>query len=330
MCRIKLLLCALLATVTLTLSDTVTPPNHIIFFLIDDYGFADASYKNDMYNGTAAPPTPSLDALAKSGVRLESYYVNKLCSPTRTALLSGRYAYTIGMDDGVITNGQPSDLPMNLLTIGDHFSRAGWNTSAYGKWDAGMTAWGSTPACRGFDHFRGFYAADEDYFTHETGAAFDYHVDERGASKAPDLNMRGVYTTEAVTSAVQGWVTAQLTARPNAKTFAYVAHQAVHGPSEVPARYINDECEALVPASYPTRLIYCGMVRAMLPCTRNTCIKSCAQCPNVYCVLCSYYCCVLLILGPCNGRVGAQHNEDLRAAGNTQRHADHPQHRQRR
>ena len=53
MCRIKLLLCALLATVTLTLSDTVTPPNHIIFFLIDDYGFADASYKNDMYNGTA-------------------------------------------------------------------------------------------------------------------------------------------------------------------------------------------------------------------------------------------------------------------------------------
>ena len=161
------------------------------------------------------------------------------------------------------------DLPLNLLTIGDHFSRAGWNTSAYGKWDAGMTAWGSTPACRGFDHFRGFYSADEDYFTHKTGAALDYHIDERGANKGPDLNMTGVYTTEAVTRAVQEWVTAQLAARPDAKTFAYVAHQAVHGPNEVPARYINAECEALVPASHPTRLIYCGMVRAMDESVRN-------------------------------------------------------------
>lgn len=45
-----------------------------------------------MYDGTAPPPTPHIDQLALSGVRLESYYVNQLCSPTRTALLSGRYA----------------------------------------------------------------------------------------------------------------------------------------------------------------------------------------------------------------------------------------------
>jgi arylsulfatase A-like enzyme len=126
-------------------------PEHVVFFLIDDYGFADASYKNEMYNGTHAPPTPTIDLLAKSGVRLESYYVNKLCSPTRTALLSGRYAYTIGMDDGVIVDGQNRDLPLNLKTIADHLQEGGWNTSAYGKWDAGMTVWGSTPTCRGFD-----------------------------------------------------------------------------------------------------------------------------------------------------------------------------------
>ena len=72
-----------------------------------------------------------------SGVRLESYYVNSLCSPTRTALLSGRYAYTIGMENTVIVDGQDVDLPLNLLTIADYLSLAGWNTSAYGKWDAG-------------------------------------------------------------------------------------------------------------------------------------------------------------------------------------------------
>jgi arylsulfatase A-like enzyme len=42
-------------------------------------------------------------------------------------------------------DGQNIDLPLNLNTIGDFFSMGGWNTSAYGKWDAGMTTWGSTP-----------------------------------------------------------------------------------------------------------------------------------------------------------------------------------------
>jgi len=243
---------------------TAASPKHIVFFLIDDYGFGDASYKNAMYDGkTAAPPTPTIDALAMSGVRLESYYVNKLCSPTRTALLSGRYAYTIGQDDGVIINGQNVDMPLNLRTIGDHFQRGGWNTSAYGKWDAGMTAWGSTPSCRGFDHYRGFYSAASDYFKHTVGPGFDYHTDERGASKAGDPSAVGVYTTEAVTSAVQGWITGQIAARPEAKTFAYVAHEAVHGPMEVPERYIGDTCRALVGDSHGTRLIYCGMVRAV-------------------------------------------------------------------
>ena len=86
-----------------------------------------------MYNGTASPPTPTIDQLALSGVRLEGYYVQKLCSPTRTALLSGRYSYTLGQETDVIVNGQNCDLALNLLTIADHLQRAGWNTSAYGK-----------------------------------------------------------------------------------------------------------------------------------------------------------------------------------------------------
>ena len=94
-------------------------PKHIVFFLIDDYGFGDASYKDAMYDGkTAAPPTPTIDKLAMAGVRLESYYVNKLCSPTRTALLSGRYAYTIGQDDGVIINGQNVELCRRFNSTG--------------------------------------------------------------------------------------------------------------------------------------------------------------------------------------------------------------------
>ena len=65
----------------------------------------------------AAPPTPAIDELAIGGVRLESYYVHQLCSPTRTALLSSRFAYSIGMDDSVIVDGVDSDLELNLKTM---------------------------------------------------------------------------------------------------------------------------------------------------------------------------------------------------------------------
>ena len=242
------------------------PARHVIFFLVDDYGFADASFKTALYptKHLSPPPTPMFDELALAGVRLESYYVNKLCSPTRTALLSGRYAYTLGMDDGVIVDGSPTDLQLNLLTIGDRLQQAGWNTSAYGKWDAGCTVWGSTPTCRGFDHFSGFYSAASDYYTHQVGQGYDYHFDV-----GVDLSAKGDYTTHHVTKAVQAWITKQLQHSKQAKTFAYVAHQAVHGPLEVPVSYIEGPCEQLVPSNHPSRRIYCGMVRAADESLRN-------------------------------------------------------------
>lgn len=254
-----LLLAAVSQAALISLAAAATAPRHVIFFLVDDYGFSDASYKTALYpeKGLNPPPTPFFDELAKTGVMLESYYVNKLCSPTRTALLSGRYAYTIGQDDGVIVDGTPNDLQLNLLTIADRLQQAGWNTSAYGKWDAGMTVWGSTPTCRGFDHFSGFYSAASDYFTHNVGAAYDYHDDF-----AIDHAARGEYTTHYVTSAVQAWISKQIHHSAAAKTFAYVAHEAVHGPLEVPVSYIEGACEQLIPANHPSRRIYCGMVRA--------------------------------------------------------------------
>ena len=60
-------------------------PN-IVFVLADDYGFRDVGY-----HGSTAILTPTLDLLAKEGVRLENYYVQPICTPTRSQLLSGRY-----------------------------------------------------------------------------------------------------------------------------------------------------------------------------------------------------------------------------------------------
>ena len=63
-------------------------PN-ILFLLVDDLGFNDVSYHGK--DGGSAIKTPTIDALAKQGVKLENYYVQPLCSPTRSQLMTGRY-----------------------------------------------------------------------------------------------------------------------------------------------------------------------------------------------------------------------------------------------
>jgi arylsulfatase B len=167
-------------------------PQHVLFIAVDDLGFADMSYKGPMYN-ISGPlfPTPTLDSLALSGVRLESYYVHALCSPSRGAFLSGRYAYTTGGNSEVITNGVPDQLPTNIRTIADLLKTKNWATAAFGKWDIGSTTWGCTPLCRGFDRHAGFFNADEEYYSHQVGPYLDLRLDF-----AADRNSSGVYSTD--------------------------------------------------------------------------------------------------------------------------------------
>lgn len=151
----------------------------------------------------------------------EQYYVVQLCSPTRTSLLSGRYPYTIGMNAEVIVDGHPSCMPLSVSTIADRLSADGWATSAYGKWDAGMTSWGCTPTCRGFGHFYGFYNAFNDYFTHRVGSGLDFRDD-----LLPVTNESGFYFTEIVTTNAIEWLERVIAENRSRSTFAYLAHES--------------------------------------------------------------------------------------------------------
>lgn len=64
---------------------------HILFFLADDLGWKDVEY-----NGASAIKTPNIDSLAAEGVKLNNYYVQPLCTPTRGALMTGKYPIHIG------------------------------------------------------------------------------------------------------------------------------------------------------------------------------------------------------------------------------------------
>jgi len=255
MATLWILSCLALAATSTALAGNSKPTN-VLFMLIDDLGYADVGYHGNKVG--ASIPTPTIDELSGQGVRLEGYYVVQLCSPTRTSLMSGRYPYTIGMNAEVIVDGHPSCLPLNASTIADRLLAGGWATSAYGKWDLGMTTWGCTPTCRGFEHFYGFYNAFNDYFTHHVGVGLDFRND---TTPVKDLN--GSYFTELVTADAIRWTTHSVKENASRPTFAYLAHQSNHAPLEVPMRYIQRPGCSSIPAVNPSRKMLCGMMAAV-------------------------------------------------------------------
>ena len=102
---------------TAAANSTAVDPPHIVFVLADDYGFNDVSYharKNG--NDTNVIHTPALDALAAQGVKLENYYVQPVCSPTRAALLTGRYGSHTGINVPLVDSA-PGGLPLDEVLL---------------------------------------------------------------------------------------------------------------------------------------------------------------------------------------------------------------------
>eukprot|EP01052_Picozoa_sp_SAG31_P043997 SAG31_NODE_7519_length_1666_cov_1.835354_1_plen_138_part_00 len=85
---------------------------HIVFLLADDLGFADVGWRN----GTDVE-TPHLAALAAAGLKLNSLYTQLVCSPSRAAVLTGKFPYRLGLSHGFIAAGAPYGLPLTERTM---------------------------------------------------------------------------------------------------------------------------------------------------------------------------------------------------------------------
>ncbi len=119
-----------LSIIALSPIQAATKPN-IVFFLIDDLGYADVGF-----NGGKVIQTPHIDRLASRGAVLESHYVQPVCSPTRAALMTGRYA----THTGVYTIVRPHakwGMPLSERTLANALRDAGYETAITGKWHLG-------------------------------------------------------------------------------------------------------------------------------------------------------------------------------------------------
>eukprot|EP01084_Bolivina_argentea_P003681 6926_1 len=106
-------------------------PN-ILFILVDDLGWNDLSY-----HGGCDFPTPNIDALHNSGLTLNNYYTQHICTPTRSAIMSGMYPIHTGLQDKVLYATGPYGLPLNFTTLPQELKKVGYNTHMIGKWHLG-------------------------------------------------------------------------------------------------------------------------------------------------------------------------------------------------
>lgn len=224
-------------------SQAATPPKpNILFLLADDLGWADVSF----HGGEIT--TPQIDRLAAAGARLEQFYVQPVCSPTRAALLTGRYPMRHGLQVGVVRPHAQYGLPVEERTLPQALRDAGYETAICGKWHLGHFDPAYLPTRRGFDHQYGHYNGALDYFTHVRDGGFDWHRDDKVCRDEG-------YSTFLVAQEAVRLIRERDARKP---FFLYVPFNAVHAPHQVPAKYKEPFAHLPEP-----RRTYAGMVAAL-------------------------------------------------------------------
>ncbi len=215
----------------------------IVFILADDLGRRDVGFM-----GGTEIKTPNLDKLAAAGARLDQFYVQPVCSPTRCALMTGRYPMRCGLQVGVIRPNATYGLPLEERTLPQALREAGYTTAMVGKWHLGSFDKAYWPNARGFDHWYGHLFGALDYFTHVRDGKLDWYRNGEPLAESG-------YTTNLLAAEAVRLVRAQPKEKP---LFLYVAFNAVHAPHQVPPRY--EEPYAHLAG---VRRTYAGMVAAM-------------------------------------------------------------------
>jgi arylsulfatase A-like enzyme len=167
----------------------------VILIFADDLGYGDLGCY-----GNPTIRTPQLDRMAEEGVRLTSFYVPApVCSPSRAALLTGRYSVRCGMP-GNTGPGSDKHLPTSEITVAQVLKDQGYRTMAVGKWHLGHQSPEVLPTGRGFDHWFGLpYSNDMRRPFVESDVPLRLYRDtEQVGDPGDQEHLTELYTEEAV------------------------------------------------------------------------------------------------------------------------------------
>ncbi len=199
-------------------------PN-IVVIVADDLGWADVGYHGSPI------PTPNIDRLVRGGVELDQHYVAPMCTPTRAALLSGRYWSRFG-------NTSPSNtqvFPSGTVTLARALSSQGYETGITGKWHLGsLPKWG--PKKFGFDRSHGSLAGGVGPWNH----AYKRGEYTRTWHRNDTLITEEGHVTDLIAAESVGFVESPR----EGPFFLYVPFTAVHHPLDEPPEWLRRGREA--------------------------------------------------------------------------------------
>lgn len=248
-----LMLIVLFAFAASARADVAGSRPNIVLLLVDDMGWADPGF-----HGGDPKLTPHIDRLAEQSVQFSQFYTHAVCAPTRSALLTGRYAFRNWMDWRSEDFGKPSYLnrlglelahnergePTRMVhaldtherTVAEALQEEGYFTALIGKWHLGEWLPEHLPMGQGFQHQYGHYGWGIDYtnytIPHNAPARFavyDWHRNQQ------PVNEQG-YTTDLFANEAVRLISQQTENRP---FFLYVPFNAIHGPLEQIPRYTD-------------------------------------------------------------------------------------------
>ncbi len=229
------------------------PPNFVVF-LTDDQGYGDLGCM-----GATDLKTPNLDALAASGARFTDWYSNSpVCSPSRAALLTGRYPGHAGVRSILAGHRTAPGLSPKVPTLAAALKPLGYQTGMFGKWHLGAEE-SFRPHHHGFDEWFGFLAGCIDYYSHI------FYWGMAGGKEDPvhdlwennrEIFADGRYFTEMIAERAVGYV--QRAAAKPEPFFLYVPFNAPHYPMHAPQKYLDR-----FPNLPPERRIMAAMISAV-------------------------------------------------------------------
>lgn len=219
------------------------PPN-LIVILADDMGYGDIGCY-----GSPDVPTPHIDALARAGTRFTDAYVScAVCSPSRVALLTGRYQQRFGheFNSGPLEREAEINfgLPTEAKILPQHLRPHGYRSAAIGKWHLGIRP-GYHPLDRGFDEFYGFLGGGNQFITRQTPGGQAVAADGDNARVPAQRNdpiRRGrdpVNEDRYLTDAFRDEALAFIDRQHASPFFLYLAPNAIHTPLHATDRYLD-------------------------------------------------------------------------------------------
>jgi arylsulfatase A-like enzyme len=233
----------LLGLSTLMSGQTANQKPNILFIVADDLGWKDVGFHGSDIK------TPNLDKLAAGGARLEQHYAQPMCTPTRAALMTGRYPFRYGLQTAVIPAGATYGLSTDEYLLPQALKDAGYTTAIIGKWHLGHGDQKYWPNQRGFDYQYGALIGELDYFTHETDGVVDWY---RNNQKVKEKG----YTTTLIGNDAVKLITEHDASKP---LYLYLAFNAPHTPYQAPQEYLDKYKDV----ADPSRRAYAGSITAM-------------------------------------------------------------------